>query len=278
MPVTLPTFSAARRLSLLMIAATALSAAPSPATTPTATAETRAGQIKTAPASSVRVEYAGGYVPMEYLYTRTPSILLVGDRLYLPGIVPAVYPGPAVLPIEERTVSRTTAVRRVEALFAAARTPNGGWGTPPVADAPTVVVTVTHNGRTRTASVPALGLDNVGPGVTTYQSTARGKLRRALSALESLTGRSTAFRPNRLEAWVLGSDDIGWNPGEPSTSEPLVWPASVGRKPGCNVMPASLLPRGSNQASIYGEGTGATFRAVFRPVLPGEKACGRTLG
>lgn len=234
-----------------------------------------------APVTQVRVDFEGGYVPLEYLYTRMPATLLVGDRLYVGGVVPAVYPGPAVMPVEERTVNRTTAVRRAKAVFDALRTPAGGWGNPPVADAPTVAVTVTVAGRTRSASVPALGIDRVGPGMTGAQSAARAKLRRALDALDALSGRGVPYRPRLLEAWVL--PELGTRVGSPiltpgnSEGEPLPWPAGVPARAGCNVMEAGLLPAGASQASRFVVADGTPFTAVFRPVLPGEKACRRAV-
>jgi hypothetical protein len=228
----------------------------------------------------VRVEFEGGFLPVEYLRTRLPAVLLVGDRLYSGGVITAVYPGPAVAPIEERTVNRSTATRRARAVYDALRTPSGGWGQPPVADAPTIVVTATVDGRTRKASVPSLGIDSPGIGVTAEQSQAREKLRRALDALETLSGRGSTYRPRQLEAWVLTEYEIvGKGPqiGEEFTSDPLAWPTGVPSRPGCNVMSAAKLPAGSNQASVYNVDGAPSFRAVFRPVLPGEKACRRSV-
>jgi hypothetical protein len=228
----------------------------------------------------VRVEFEGGFAPVEFLRTRTPAVLLVGDRLYSGGVVPAVYPGPAVSPIEERTVNRSAATRRARAVYDALRTPSGGWGQPPVADAPTVVVTATVDGRTRKASVPSLGIDAAGTGVTAEQSQAREKLRRALDALETLSGRGAMYRPRQLEAWVLTEYEIaGKGPqiGEEFISDPLAWPVGVPSRPGCNVMSAAKLPSGSNQASTYTVDGVKSFRAVFRPVLPGEKPCRRSV-
>lgn len=242
-----------------------------------------AAEAATRPAPSkpttVRVEYIGGFVPVEYRYTSTPSLLLVAERLYLPGAVLAVYPGPAVLPLEERLLTRSSALARATAVYNAARTPAGGWGNPPVADAPTLEVTVTVNGRTRSVSVPAFGLDQVGTGVSSAQAVARQRLRQALESLEMVKGRTSMYRPRQLEAWVLDSAREGFIPGELEQADPLPWPAGVGTTAGCHVMAAGSLPKGANQASRFVSSTGPVegFAAVFRPVLPGENACRRTL-
>ncbi len=225
----------------------------------------------------VRVEYAGGYVPQEYLYTRMPSPLLIGDRMYVGGVVPAVYPGPALMPVEERKIDRAAAARRAKSVYDAARTPTGGWGEPPVADAPTLVVTVTVAGKTRTASIPSFGMDRVGPGVTEVQASARARMLRALMAIEALTGRSSAYRPKLVEAWVLDGRRGSWVPDDMAQSAPLQWPSGVGHAIGCSVMPYSSFPAGANQASTFTVDGSAEFSAVFRPVLPGEKACRRTV-
>lgn len=223
----------------------------------------------------VRVDNVGGYLPLEYSYTLTPSTLLVDTKLYRPGVVTLIYPGPAVLPIEERIVSATSATARARAIYAALVTPRGGWGTPSVADAPTAVVTVTVDGKTRTASVPSFGFNTVGNGVTAAQAAARTKLQGALNGLEALKGSPRLYRPVNLEAWVL--EDGSWDdPGMPAMNptQPLPWPATVTDNNGCNPIPARLLPAGANQASTF-NANGHVFRAVFRPVLPGETACKR---
>jgi len=232
----------------------------------------------TQPAKSkvfVRVDNVGGYLPLEYTYTLTPSTLLVDTKLYRPGAVALIYPGPAVLPIEERIVSANSATARARAIYAALVTPRGGWGVPAVADAPSAVVTVTVDGKTRTATVPSFGFNTAGNGVTSAQAAARMKLQGALNGLDVLKGSPRMYRPVNLEAWVLG--DGRWDdPGMPSMnpSEPLPWPATATDNNGCNPIPARLLPAGANQASTF-TANGRVFRAVFRPVLPGETACKR---
>ena len=245
----------------------------------------------------VRVEFKDGFISERYRYTQIPSTLLLGERLYLGGVVPAIYPGPAVMPVEERKVNRTAAARRAKAVYDALRTPADGWGKLPVADAPSAVVTVTVNGRTRTATIPAFGIEFAGSGLTEPQASARAALRRALDGINALTGRSGTYRPQQLEAWLLSGSakqpDLGGDvveqrgrPGSSGTSGPvdpgvittesyIEWPSGVTAREGCNVMPASRLPAGANQASMYRSGDGKIFAVAFRPVLPGEKPCQR---
>lgn len=224
----------------------------------------------------VRVDNVGGFLPLEYIYTQTPSTLLVDTKLYRPGAVVMIYPGPALLPIEERTVSSTSAASRARSVYSALITPKGGWGTPGVADAPSAVVSVTVDGKTRTATIASFGFTTVGNGLSTAQAAARKKLHTAINNIDGLKGTSRMFKPVNLEAWVF--EDGGWyEPGsgaEDVSVEPLPWPSTVSATDGCNPFPPRLLPADANQISRFSADE-RVFRAVFRPVLPGERVCKR---
>jgi len=224
----------------------------------------------------VRVDNVGGFLPLEYIYTQTPSTLLVDTKLYRPGAVVMIYPGPALLPIEERTVSSTSAEVKARSVYSALVTPKGGWGTPGVADAPSAVISVTVDGKTRTATIASYGFTNVGNGLSAVQAAARSKLQTAINSIDGLKGTSRMFKPVNLEAWVF-EDGAWYEPGstpEETPVDPLPWPSTVSVNDGCNSFPPRLLPVGSNQISRFSSDA-RVFRAVFRPVLPGESACKR---
>ena len=224
----------------------------------------------------VRVDNVGGFLPLEYSYTQIPSTLLVDTKLYRPGAVAMIYPGPALLPIEERIVSINSSAAKARSVYSALVAPKGGWGTPAVADAPSAVVSVTVDGKTRTATIASYGFTNVGNGLSAAQSIARSKLQAAISNIDMLKGTSRLFKPLNLEAWVI--DDSAWS--EPGTKseygslDQIPWPNNVSANDGCNVFPTRLLPAEANQISRFSSSV-REFRAVFRPVLPGERACQR---
>ncbi len=218
----------------------------------------------------LRVDHVGGYLPYDMTLTQIPSTLLINTKMYLPGAVIMIYPGPALNPVEERTVKASTAAARARSLYKTLVTPKGGWGNPPVADAPTAKIMVTVDGKTRSAAIPALGITATGPNLNATQVTARTKVQNALNAINGLTGTSQLYKPRQIEAWVL---DTEVNALEEDIPQPtLPWPTGVTVKVGCNPMATSQLPSAANSASRFQVGD-KVFRAVFRPVLPLERVC-----
>ncbi len=113
----------------------------------------------------LRVDTVGGMVPAEFVFSRLPSFTLLGDgRLLRPGAVDAIYPGPALLPIDQRRLTEDGVqqlLREVLAtgLFDADRSfPSTG-----VADAPDTVFTLHAGGRDVVVRVNALGMTGSGP-------------------------------------------------------------------------------------------------------------------
>ena len=236
---------------------------------------------------SAVVRNEGGFVPVEYHRSSLPSVYVAANAMYLPAAITMMYPGPAVNPVEQRTVRISSLRTALRGLYAAAKAPTGGWGTPNVADAPATTVSVTVDGRTRTVSVYALGIGS-GPGVSTKQQQARTKLLSAIRKLESLKGASSMYRPLKLEAWPSsahttvknpeGSSPLpGTNPGDEPIINPygpdLPWFTST-MPEGCTVVDAAALPQDANQATTWVAG-GDRFTVTFRVVLPGEIPCGK---
>jgi hypothetical protein len=54
----------------------------------------------------VQVEWTGGFVPYEYLFTSLPLFTLLGDgRVIVQGPVTAIYPGPALPNLQVRSLT-----------------------------------------------------------------------------------------------------------------------------------------------------------------------------
>jgi hypothetical protein len=238
------------------------------ASTPTSTS-----RAVVSPKVLVRVDQVGGYLPYELTLNLIPTTLLVDTKMYIPGAVVMIYPGPAINPVEERTVRASVASSRARALYNTLVSPKGGWGNPPVADVPTSKITVTVDGKTRRASIPALGITATGPGMNQTQAAARTRVQNALNAINMLSGTSRMYKPRQLEAWLY-DPQTGMFFDEAPQQQTLPWPNGVTSNAGCNVMAADLIPAGANQASRFRAGDNE-FRVSFRPVLPTERACSR---
>ena len=54
----------------------------------------------------LRIGYEGGFVPAGTSFLNLPTVLVTGDgRVFTPGAVPAVYPGPLLQPMFERSIT-----------------------------------------------------------------------------------------------------------------------------------------------------------------------------
>ena len=219
-------------------------------------------------ADGATVVLSGGFLPPGYTRTSLPTLHVISGKVYLPAAITMIYPGPAVSPVEVRTPRASSLRSALLALYAAAKTPRGGWGEIRLPDAGTTEVSVSVDGRTRKVSVHALGVGDQGGTITLSQRQSRERLIKAIIRLESVRGTSRMYTPGQLEAWPATSmiDD-------PSFTATFPWPGSSAPT-GCTVIAAADLPSGVNQASMFFFGS-ERFAVQFRPVLPGEVACVR---
>ena len=147
----------------------------------------------------ISVEYEGGFVPLEMLFARTPVAQVTGDgRALSTGPVPAIYPGPLLPNVLQRTIT-PEATEELLALadelglladIAYARNDM-------VADAPDTVVTITVDGTTYEHRAYALGID-------VEDDPDRDRLMQFVTAMTDLAG-------------TVGEDQLG--PEEPFASD-----------------------------------------------------------
>jgi len=110
----------------------------------------------------IEVTYEGGFVPVEVAFTQPPSVLITGDgRAITQGAVPAIYPGPLLPALVERTVSEAaiqTLLAEADELGLLAAIE---YGDPPtmITDVPDTVVTITVDGTTYRHVAYALGFE-----------------------------------------------------------------------------------------------------------------------
>ena len=111
----------------------------------------------------IQVGYEGGFVPVELAFTQPPTLLISGDgRAITQGAVPAIYPGPLLPALVERTITEDgiqTLLAKADELGLLA---DVEYGDPPtlITDVPDTVVTITVDGVTYRHVAYALGIDD----------------------------------------------------------------------------------------------------------------------
>ena len=113
------------------------------------------------------IAYEGGFVPVEWALRQMPHFVLMSDgTVYSQGAIPAIYPGPALIPIFAGQIDPDD-LARIQELIDEAGLPEvvdelNDKAMLTVADAPNTVFTfVDESGDTHRFSVYALGMDGV---------------------------------------------------------------------------------------------------------------------
>jgi hypothetical protein len=132
----------------------------------------------------IAIRYDGGFVPVGANFARTPVALITGDgRALTTGPVPAIYPGPLLANIQERSITAAAVQElvaladRLGLLADVTYTSNSH-----VADAADTIVDITVGGRTFHHDAYALGIDG------TETDAARQHLLEFANALGDLEG------------------------------------------------------------------------------------------
>ena len=170
----------------------------------------------------LRVSSAGGFVMPEFLFSALPQFTLYGDgTVIVPGAVPAIYPCPALAPLQARRLNEEgiQAILRAVAgtgTFVADARFDGAQAM--VADATDTVFTLNADATSVEVSVYALGfLDpaNLPPGMPEAEVAAHDALLHLSNMLSSLDTQIDA------SGWA----DDTWHPYQPSAMRLSVRPA-----------------------------------------------------
>jgi len=239
----------------------------------------------------VQVMVAGGFVPVGTAVSMVPTVTVLGDGTVItPAPVLAIYPGPAMTPLQSVSVPSGTVDSLVE------RAGDLGllegpleFGQPPVADAPDTIVTLTANGKEHRHVANALGLggrlDDVGaPRQISEQAAAnRRALRSFLDATEALPPGERPWKPSAIAVYALGDDKPDPDLAQPErkwplTREPATQPAAPGETIPCTLIAGGdvnvLLDALSNaNARTPWIVSGRNVSLAFRPVVPGQPGC-----
>lgn len=188
----------------------------------------------------LRITNSGGFVPVEYIFTNTPTFSLLGDgRVVVPGAQIAIYPGPALPALNVRQLTEAgiqAVLAEVEKtrLFVADAEYLGAQNF--VADAQDTLFTLHAGGREVTIRVYALGIVSQGgsyPGISAEELAAHAALLRLSERLMDLDSwlsadawadpSWSAFQPDAMRLLVRNAD-ADQPDGSGLTSQLMPWP------------------------------------------------------
>ncbi len=242
----------------------------------------------------LRVESVGGLIAPGFARAQLPSVSVFADgRIIVPGAVPMIYPGPLVMPLFVRSVGTAGAAAILKtAKEAGLANADATYPALGVADMPSTVITVVHDGtRTKTTfGALSAGAPQNGPPSEAALRSAALALIDHLTTEDAHWGPSTAsvpFEPTGYRVWVT--------PGAPQASDPslqrqpVAWPlssplASFGAPDPSQNQPTRVGDVVGTDAGLLGpvvttatqitpfSSAGAVYTLVVRPLLPDEAA------
>jgi hypothetical protein len=236
----------------------------------------------------LRVEYVGGFVPIQVLATQLPIVSVYGDgRVITEGPQILIFPGPALPNVLERLISAPDLNRLVTMAVNAGVGSDADYGTPPVADVPSTRFTVATDQGVLTTEVNAIDFHE---GLSDQQVAARQKLidlRNALTDLPGTLGAEAAGEERAYEPAALAAVTSPFNQLEDAPAQPEVaWPgpALPGDPLGNFAELRCVTVTGGDVAAVLGAAAqanqltpwvseGQRWFITFRPLLPEESSC-----
>lgn len=227
----------------------------------------------------------GGFAPIELIVNRLPRFSVYADgTLLAPAPVPAIYPGPILMPLQSVPLSAADLVALMEAVEAVGLpgidqeiddTLNGL-----VADATTTIATfIDADGAEHVYGAYALGL--IGDEPPPERTQKLGGLVELLDGFLVNPG-SVVFEPDRIQVWINETPDV-----DPDFSQTLAWPLDITPADfepegdfqlGCHVLAGDAAQaaitafNAANQATVW-DYEGTEYQLIVRILLPGEAGC-----
>ena len=292
---TPPATSAAADPPTTEVAPPDTTAPPETTATDEGTAESVTGiAYDTSPDAVVlRLSSGGGFVPMEIAFLEVPQLVVYGDGRVI-TVDTSVQPDFANLPATPPLLERHLDEDGMQALLLAAQEhglfeePAPDYGQPNVTDMPGTSLSIAANGTTANHSVYALGFDDPAvfddpaSGITQDQQAARKELSAFIDEALDLDTLAAAhvsapepYVPERLGVRrfeVLDDTTAG------GQIERQPWPAAAGDPPAKDVCTVVSGPEAAAIAEAFANAgsndrwtlSGVEFRALARPILPGE--------
>ncbi|WP_329100923.1 hypothetical protein OG792_19635 [Micromonospora sp. NBC_01699] len=240
----------------------------------------------------LRIDYTGGYVPVETIPSRLPVVSIYGDgRVITQGPVTLIYPGPALPNLLQTVISAEDVQTLVKKAQDAGVGTAADVGQPPVADVQNTRFTLATPEGTKTLEVVALGMEDVG-GLTDAQKTARKKLSDLVNELNDVRATLGADRVTEPETYsptaiaAIATPHVA-QPDPALPAQPAVaWPgpALPGDRLNASVDVGCVLAAGDEASKVIGaaqkansdtpwESAGKRWKIAFRPLLPEETSC-----
>ena len=230
----------------------------------------------------LRFGYVGGFVPQGFAFTNAPSLLVTGDgRVIRGGVVPAIYPGPLLPALNERSITEAGIQRLLDLAETAhlLQTPPDYSAETMVADAADTQVIINAKGQQFLHQAAALGFD------TPEKTEARQALAKFVELISDLAtvvgaenlGPEIPLAPEsyRLQARVVTEQELTGFDIEPTR---VPWPTDAGVSLAdaaqCAMVPADAvgaLLTEANQLTYFTEGD-AIYQVSAIALLPGD-AC-----
>lgn len=245
----------------------------------------------------IAVERSGGFVTPEMAFATVPSVSVYADgRVLAPGATIMIYPGPALVPLQETTIADGE-VAELLALadeLGLADEPLD-YGQPPVADAPDTVVTISTASGTVEQRASALaeagGPEGAAdPSLTDDQREARRRLQELVEAVEGKAfdgSPASAHEPHGYLARAVAEDPAVAEGSDEPRPRVVDWPvdllepAQIGDCAAFEEDAARALEslfRDADQLTFFRDAGGRTWRVTVRPLLPHETGCDDVLG
>jgi hypothetical protein len=228
----------------------------------------------------ISVRYDGGFAPVGAIFARTPVALITGDgRALTTGPVPAIYPGPLLPNVLERSITPDAIQQlvamadRLGLLADVTYPPNDR-----VADAANTIVDVTVGGRTFQHDAYALGIDE------TEVDAARKRLLDFVNALSDLEGTvgsdalgpEQPLRPDRylIQAVVTDLATSGTDVAPTVVPWPADAPVRLADATTCAALPTAVAAPLFDDANArtYFTDAGVTYYVAAVQQVPG-RAC-----
>ena len=247
-----------------------------------------------------RVSWDGGFVTPEMILGRLPLVAVYADgRVITLGPVPAIYPGPFMPNVQERTLSPQALERLIELARDKDLLKDVHYDFPGIADVPDTVLDISLDGKSYRLSATALseaGLEGgIAPAIEPNPADAAGRaaLREFVDALMTVPESDYVDEPHaydfealRLYVTTAAIVEDSEFPGE---QPPIAWPlddlATAGEQVDgspidarCLVLAGddleTVLPllAGANQLSVF-ESEGEFYSLIPRPLYPDESRC-----
>ena len=226
----------------------------------------------------VSVAYEGGFVPVETIFTATPAAMITGDgRALSAGAVPAIYPGPLLPSVLQRTIT-PEATQEVIALadeLGLLRDVTYDRNDQ-IADAADTVVMLTVDGTIYRHQAYALGLDD-------ERDPDRANLAEFVAAVTDLPTTVGADQlgpdePYAAEEYLIQSRAVNPEDGDTEIAPTVVdWPADASVRLAdawdCVAVPVAEfepLFRDANQLTYFRDAD-VTYQVLVTPRVPGRE-------